>query len=171
MRATKTKNDHQESRRMLKAKDIMTTDLITVSPDTEITQATKILLDKRVNGLPVLDSDGRLVGLICQSDLVMQQKKIALPSLFNLLDGLIPLRAPKNFEQEIRKITATTVGQAMVTNPVTVTPETELTEIATLMVEKKYHTLPVLDGGKLVGVIGKEDVLRTVLGLPRDETP
>ncbi len=171
MRATKTKNDHQESRRMLKAKDIMTTDLITVSPDTEITQATKILLDKRVNGLPVLDSGGRLVGLICQSDLVMQQKKIALPSLFNLLDGLIPLRAPKNFEQEIRKITATTVGQAMVTDPVTVTPETELTEIATLMVEKKYHTLPVLDGGKLVGVIGKEDVLRTILGLPRDETP
>lgn len=170
MGATKTKNDHQESRRMLKAKDIMTTDLITVSPDTEITQATKILLDKRVNGLPVLDSDGRLVGLICQSDLVMQQKKIALPSLFNLLDGLIPLRAPKNFEQEIRKITATTVGQAMVTNPVTVTPETELTEIATLMVEKKYHTLPVLDGGKLVGVIGKEDVLRTILGLRR-ETP
>jgi CBS-domain-containing membrane protein len=170
MRATKTKNDHQESRSMLKAKDIMTTDLITVSPDTEITQATKILLDKRVNGLPVLDSEGRLVGLICQSDLVMQQKKIALPSLFNLLDGLIPLRAPKNFEQEIRKITATTVGQAMVTNPVTVTPETELTEIATLMVEKKYHTLPVLDGGKLVGVIGKEDVLRTILGLPRGET-
>lgn len=170
MRATKTQNDHQESRRMLKAKDIMTTDLITVSPDTEITQATKILLDKRVNGLPVLDSDGRLVGLICQSDLVMQQKKIALPSLFNLLDGLIPLRAPKNFEQEIRKITATTVGQAMVTNPVTVTPETELTEIATLMVEKKYHTLPVLDAGKLVGVIGKEDVLRTILGL-RSETP
>ena len=170
MRATKTKNDHQESRRMLKAKDIMTTDLITVSPDTEITQATRILLDKRVNGLPVLDSDGRLVGLICQSDLVMQQKKIALPSLFNLLDGLIPLRAPKNFEQEIRKITATTVGQAMVTDPVTVTPETELTEIATLMVEKKYHTLPVLDGGKLVGVIGKEDVLRTILGL-HSETP
>lgn len=151
---------------MLTAKDIMTTELITVSPETEIVQATKILLEKRINGLPVVDEKGNLVGLICQSDLVAQQKKVALPSLFTLLDGLIPLSAPKNFEQEIRKITATTVAQAMVPDPVTVTSETTLEDIATLMVEKKYHTLPVLEEGKLVGVIGKEDVLRTILGSP-----
>jgi CBS domain-containing protein len=147
---------------MLKAKDIMTKEVVSVSPETEIIQAAKILLDKHVNGLPVVDRKGHLVGLICQSDLVAQQKRMPLPSVFNLLDGFIPLSSPKHYEREIGKISATTVSQAMTQDPVTVGPEMSLEDVATLMVEKGFHTIPVLDGGKLVGVIGKEDVLRTL---------
>lgn len=65
---------------LLKVKDIMTRDLITVSPQTEIAGAAKILLEKRINGLPVIDDSGRLVGILCQSDLVAQQKSIPIPS-------------------------------------------------------------------------------------------
>ena len=147
---------------MLKAKDIMTREIITVTPETEITQAAKILLERHINGLPVTDRKGRLVGILCQSDLVAQQKRLPLPSIFNLLDGLIPLSSPKNYEKEISKISATTVGQAMTPDPVTVDIETSLEDVATLMVEKGFHTIPVLAGSDLVGVIGKEDVLRTL---------
>jgi CBS domain-containing protein len=132
-------------------------------------QAVKILIDKRINGLPVVDKDGRLVGIICQSDLVAQHKKAPLPSMFTLLDSLIPLGSLKSFEKEIQKIAATTVEQAMTTDPFTVGPEASLEEIATLMVERKFHTLPVLDGGKLVGIIGKEDVLRTLVPAKQGE--
>ena len=59
---------------MLKVKDIMSKDVISVTPETEITKAAKILLEKRINGMPVIDPFGRLVGIICQSDLVAQQK-------------------------------------------------------------------------------------------------
>jgi len=148
---------------MLKAKDIMTTQPVVVTPETKAVEAAKLLLEHRVNGLPVLDKDGRLVGIICQSDLVAQQKRIPLPSVFNLLDGLIPLASPRNFEHEVQKILASTVAQAMTLHPVTVTPETGLEEIAALMVDKKFHTLPVVDQDKLVGVVGKEDVLRTLM--------
>ncbi len=155
----------------MKAKDIMTRDVLTVTPETEITKVAQILLEKRINGLPVLDAKSRLVGIICQSDLVTQQKRVSLPSLFNLLDGLIPLRSPKSFEQEVHKIAAVTVGDAMVKNPVTVTPETSIEEVATLMVEKKFHTLPVVEDGWLVGGIGKEDVLKTLLRMEeKDES-
>ncbi len=153
----------------MKARDIMTRDVTTVTPETEIVKVAKLLLEKRINGLPVLDGKARLVGIICQSDLVSQQKRISLPSLFNLLDGLIPLKSPKSIEQEINKIAAVTVGDAMVRNPVTVTPETSIEDIATLMVEKKFHTLPVVEEGRLVGVIGKEDVLKTLLGLDESQ--
>ncbi len=152
----------------MKAKDIMTRDVLTVTPETEITTVARLLLEKRINGLPVLDGKSRLVGIICQSDLVSQQKKISLPSLFNILDGLIPLKSFKSIEQEVSKIAAVTVGEAMVRNPVTVTLETSVEDIATLMVEKKYHTLPVVEDGHLVGVIGKEDVLKTLLDLEVD---
>ena len=149
---------------MLKAKDIMTTEVITVSPETEITQAARLLLDKRINGAPVVDAAGRLVGIICQSDLIAQQKSIPIPSLFTLLDGYIPLTPSKRMDKEVAKIAATKVAEAMTPNPTTVHPETEIDKIAALMVEKNFHTLPVVDGGKLVGILGKEDILRTLIG-------
>ena len=148
---------------MLKARDIMKRELITVSPETSVTDAANILLEKHVNGLPVVDENGHLVGIICQSDLVAQQMRLPVPSVFNLLDGLIPLGSPRSLEKEVRKIAAITVLEAMSVNPVTVSPETSLEEIATLMVSKSFHTLPVLEQGKLVGIIGKEDVLRTLI--------
>jgi CBS-domain-containing membrane protein len=149
---------------MLTAKDIMKKDLVTVSPETHVTEAAKVLLEKHVNGLPVWDENGRLVGVLCQSDLVAQQMKMPVPSVFNLLDGLIPIGSPASLEKEVKKIAAIKVSEAMTTNPVTVSPETGLEEIATLMVSKKFHTLPVIEHGKLVGIIGKEDVLRTLIG-------
>ena len=148
---------------MLKAKDIMTTEIITVSPDTEITSAAKILLEKRINGLPVVDAYGRLVGILCQSDLVAQQKSIPLPSVFTLLESFIPLTSMKRIDKEVEKIAALTVKQAMTPDPVTVSPETEIEEVARLMVDHKYHTLPVIEEDKLVGVVGKEDVLKTLI--------
>ncbi len=147
---------------MLKAKDIMTKELLTVTPKTEITKAAEILLEKGVNGLPVVDA-GRLVGILCQSDLIAQQKKLPIPSLFTLLDGFIPLRSAKHFEKAFQKIAATTVADSMTPDPVTVQPETSIEEIAALMVDKNFHTLPVVKGAKLVGIIGKEDVLRTLM--------
>jgi len=152
---------------MLKAKDIMKRDLLTVSPDTHVTEAAKMLLEKHVNGLLVVDENGRLVGILCQSDLVAQQMRMPMPSVFNLLDGWIPIGSPASLEKEVRKIAAIKVAEAMTTNPITVNPETSLEEIATLMVSKSFHTLPVLEQGKLVGIIGKEDVLRTLIGHDR----
>jgi CBS-domain-containing membrane protein len=148
---------------MRTAQDIMTRSVITVSPNTDITQATQMLLENRINGLPVVDEKQQLVGIVCQSDMIAQQKRIPLPSLFTLLDGYISLTSAKQFEKEVQKIAATRVAQAMTPNPVTVGLETSVEDIASLMVEKKLHTLPVVDKGKLVGIIGKEDMLRTLM--------
>ena len=148
---------------MIKAKDIMTKKIITVSPDAEITQAANLLLEKRINGVPVINTAGELVGILCQSDLIAQQKSIPIPSLFTLLDGYISLTTSKRMDKEVEKIAATKVAEAMTANPVVVDPETDIEKIAALMVEKNYHTLPVIDAGKLVGILGKEDVLRTLI--------
>jgi len=153
---------------MRTAQDIMTRAVITVTPATDITQATRILLENRINGLPVVDAEKRLVGIVCQSDMIAQQKRIPLPSLFTLLDGYITLTSAKQFEKEVQKIAATRVEQAMTPKPVTVDPGTSIEEIASLMVEKNLHTLPVVDKGKLVGIIGKEDMLRTLISGPSE---
>jgi CBS-domain-containing membrane protein len=148
---------------MLKAKDIMTKEPITVSPETEIAHATKLLLENRINGVPVIDEAGKLVGILCQSDLIAQQKKLPVPSFFTFLDGFIPLTSMKQFEKEVQKIAATTVSQAMTPNPVVVRPDTGIEEVAALMVDNNFHTIPVVDKGALVGIVGKEDILRTLI--------
>ncbi len=148
---------------MLKVKDIMTRDVKTVSPETEITQAAKLLLSERINGVPVINKAGELVGILCQSDLIAQQKSIPIPSLFTLLDGYIPLTLLTRLDKEVEKIAATTVKNAMTPDPITVDSDTDIEKVAFLMVEKNYHTLPVVDSGRLVGIVGKEDVLRILL--------
>jgi CBS-domain-containing membrane protein len=148
---------------MITAKDIMTQEVISISPETEIAQAAKLLLTNRINGVPVINDAGKLVGILCQSDLIIQQKNIPIPSLFTLLDGFIPLTSSKKLDKEVEKIAATKVADAMTPDPVTVNSDTGIEEIAALMVEKNYHTLPVVDADKLVGIVGKVDVLRTLI--------
>lgn len=155
---------------MIKARDIMTRDVITVYPDTEILQAAKLMLDNHLSGLPVVDKGGHLKGIICQSDLMTQQKKIPLPSFFVLLDSAISFTSQRDIEAEVQKMAAVKVSEAMTPDPVTVDPETSLEDIATLMVKHNIHTLPVFDQGGLVGIIGKEDILRTLMPTPKKES-
>lgn len=141
----------------------MTTAVITIGPEADITEAVKLLLEKGVNGLPVIDEAGRLVGILCQSDLVRMQKSLPIPSLFTLLDGFVPLSSSALLEAEVKRIAASKVADAMSTKVVTIAPDMTIDEIAALMVDKKFHTLPVTDKGLLVGVVGMKDVIQTLI--------
>ncbi len=147
---------------MLKVKDIMSKQVITFSPDTEIAHAAKLLLEKRINGAPVVDEAGSLVGILCQSDLVTQQKSLPLPSIFTFLDGFIRITSIKQLDRDIQKIAAIIVAHAMTPDPFSVRSDTSIEDVANLMVEKSFHTLPVVDDGKLVGIVGKADILKTL---------
>ena len=151
---------------MITAKDIMSTDLITITPTMDIVEAAKILLDNRINGAPVVDESGHLVGILCQSDLIAQQKKLPIPTLFTFLDSVIQMTSSKRIEKQIKKIAALKVTDAMTPEPVTVKPDTQIETVAALMVDSNLHTLPVVEGSRLVGIIGKEDILRTLLPAP-----
>ena len=127
------------------AKEIMTENPITVTGSMEIIKAAKILLDQRINGVPVVDEAGKLVGILCQSDIIAQQKKLPVPSFFSFLDGYISLSSTKGFEKEVKKIAATTVSDAMTPNPVTVEPDSGIETVAALMVDHNLYTLPVVE--------------------------
>ncbi len=145
------------------ARDIMETSVISIRPDTDIISAAQILLENHINGVPVVDKDDNLKGILCQSDLIFQQKKISIPSVFSFLDGIIPLSSSKQMDEEFKKIAAVTADQAMAEDPVTVHPDMPISEIASLMVEKHFHTIPVVDKNRLVGIIGKEDILKILV--------
>lgn len=151
---------------MTTAKDLMSTDVITLTQDTDILQAAQVLLDNGINGAPVVDENNRVLGILCQSDLVVQQKRLPLPSVFTLLDIIIPLSSTRQLEKQVSKIAALKVSGAMTKDPVSVRPDTDIETIAALMVDNNFHTLPVVEDERLVGVIGKEDVLKTLIPKP-----
>lgn len=148
---------------MTTAADIMTRDVITVKPDTPLRDLAKILADKSINGVPVVDEKGKVLGVVCESDLVNQNRPLHIPTVFVILDSVIPLENPWRLNKEFKRLTATTVEDIYSKPAFCIKPETDLSEVAKIMWDKKYYTLPVVEGEKLVGVVGKGDVIRAVM--------
>jgi len=148
---------------MPKAADVMTREVITVTLETTLRELATILSEKHINGVPVVDDEGDLLGVVCESDLVNQNKPLHIPTVFVILDSVIPLENPWRMEKEFKRLTATTVGEIYSKPAVTVKPDTDLSDVARIMSEKKIYTIPVVDRGKLVGVLGKADVIRSLI--------
>lgn len=148
---------------MQTAQDIMTKDVITVTPATTVTELALLLASHKIGGAPVIDSSGALLGVVTESDLIDQKKKIHIPTVITILDSVFYLENPDKMEKEMKKIAGSTVGDIYSKDPLTVTEDTPLDEIATLMAEKNVHTLPVMQGDTLVGVIGKKDIIKTLI--------
>ena len=149
---------------MIKAKDIMQTDVRTVKEDMKVDELGRIFVDRSVSGLPVVDDDGSLVGMVTENDLISQNKSLHIPTVFRLFDAIIPLEVPGVLEKEIKKITGTTVGDICTRKPIVLTEESTLEEIATIMSEKQAHHLPVLKDGELVGMVDQHDVIKGLAG-------
>jgi CBS domain-containing protein len=147
---------------MLKAQDIMTNNVITVTEDMPVKELAKILSENKISGAPVIDNEGKLVGVVTESDLIDQTKKVHIPTVVSIFDSFLFLESPDRLEKDLKKMAASTVKDISSQEIVNVNKDTRLDELATLMSEKKVHTLPVVDGDKLVGVIGKSDIIRTL---------
>jgi len=148
---------------MTYACDIMTSNVITVKKDTLLTELAKILYEHHINGVPVVDDDGALIGIICESDLIRRDRKLHIPTAIAIFDWVLYLQGPKALEKEIRRIGATTVGDLYTKDVITVSEKTPVEEIATIMSQKRVYTIPVTDEGRLVGVIGKSDLIRALI--------
>jgi CBS-domain-containing membrane protein len=146
---------------MLKAKDIMTKEVITVGPGATVEELARILIDNKISGVPVVDEQKRLKGIVTENDLIRQNKRLHIPTVIRLFDAFI-LLGSERMENEIRKMAATTVDEICTKEVVTITEETSLDEIATIMAEQHIHLLPVLRNDVVAGIVGKADMVRAM---------
>lgn len=147
---------------MLKAQDIMTKDVLSVTEDTDLKELAQLFVERKVNAMPVVNTAGKLVGMVNQTDLVEQDRPLHIPTVISLFDWVIYLESPKRFAEEVAKVTARKVGEICEREIVTCQPETPVGEIANLMVEHKAHLVPVVDKGQLVGVVARLDIIRSM---------
>ena len=144
---------------MKTASDIMTQDVVTVNKNQPISDLAIIFIENHFNGVPVLDNTGKVVGVVTQGDLIEQNKNLHIPTVIALFDAVLFLESEKKFEDDLKKLTGSKIEDIYHKNLITVSPDTYLSEIITIMAEKDIHTLPVLDGDKLIGIIGKQNII------------
>ncbi|MEN8134363.1 MAG: CBS domain-containing protein [Thermodesulfobacteriota bacterium] len=147
---------------MLSAKQIMTDEIITVGLELEVSELATLFWKNRISGAPVVDESGKLLGIVTESDLIDQSKKVHIPTIMTILDSMIFLENPAKLDKEIKKMTGTKVKDIYSSKVVTVNEDTPMSELATIMADRRLHTLPVVNGEKIVGVIGKADIIRNL---------
>ena len=147
---------------MLTAKDIMTRDVVAVTPNTSIEELAGLLVSNQISGAPVVNAAGGIVGIVTENDLISRNKRLHIPTVVSFLDAAIYLESSKKFADEVKRMTATKVGDICEKKVVTIAEDTTITDIATIMAEKKVHLLPVVTAGKVVGIVGKRDVVAAV---------
>jgi CBS-domain-containing membrane protein len=147
---------------MLTAKDIMTKDVVTVKAETSIEELSSLLVKNQISGVPVVDDAGTLYGIVTENDLISRNKRLHIPTVISFLDAAIYLESSKKFEEEVKRMAATKVGDICARKVVTITEDTTVVDIATIMADKKVHLLPVVKNGKVVGIVGKRDVVKAI---------
>jgi CBS domain-containing protein len=148
-------------------REIMDPDPATVRPDIPVEDIIRLLAETELPGLPVVDDEGRCVGIVTEADLVIadEQGDLHLPHYIQLFGGIVFLESLRHFEERLRKAFAATAADMMTPNPTSVGPDVDAAEAARIISESGHNRLPVVeDGGRLVGVVSRADVLGALVG-------
>jgi CBS domain-containing protein len=143
--------------------DAMTRDPIVVRTETPLNEAIQILAERRISGLPVVDTAGQLVGVISETDLMWQETGVTPPAYIMFLDSVIYLQNPAKYERELHKALGQTVGEVMSSDPISISPDKPLKAAAQIMHEREVRRLPIVDNaGQVIGILTRGDIIRAM---------
>ena len=142
-------------------RDIMDPSPATVAPETPVEELLAELREHELPGVPVVDRDGHCVGIVTEADLVLpdDQGDLHLPHYVNLFGGTVFVESLGRYDQRLRDAFASTAADMMTREPDTVAPDASAKEAALLIHETGHNRLPVVEDGRLVGVVTRLDVL------------
>lgn len=144
------------------AREIMAREVVTLTPDMPVSEAAKVLSENRIGGAPVVDSEGKLMGIISESDLIVQDVRLHFPTYISFLDSYIYLESLTKFEAQLKKAVGARVSDVMTIDVVTVSGDATVEDIATLMVDKDIDRIPVVDNSSVVGIVTKGNIVQTL---------
>jgi CBS domain-containing protein len=141
--------------------DIMERDPVSVRPGDDVETVIRILRENELPGVPVINEGGRCVGIVTENDLVLSEEgaDLHLPHHLDIMGGVIYLESMKHFEARVKKAFASNVEDMMTPDPITVEASEPIEHAARLIAEHKHNRLPVVEHGRLVGVVTRVDVL------------
>jgi CBS domain-containing protein len=148
----------------MRVEDFMTRRVVTITPDTTLLAAAKLMLEHRVGGLPVLDASARIIGIFSESDLLREEGEEGSPWLRMMV-------GPDGEPTEPARLAARKVGDVMTRHPITIAPDASIAQACQLLHERRLRRLPVVQGGQLVGMIARADLVRAVAVSAEEAAP
>lgn len=145
------------------AKDIMVQNVIVAGPDDNLEDVARILVENKISGLPVVDSENHVVGIITEKDLMIKATELQVPFYVTLFDSIIFLENPIRLNKELKKYTATRVGEIMTRKTLVVEEDAPMNKIVEIMQGNEVNRVPVVREGKLVGIITRNDILKALV--------
>ena len=145
----------------LRVRDIMDPDPVTVTPETKVEDVIQTLREAELPGVPVVNAGGRCVGIVTEADLVIgdEEGDLHLPHYLQIFGGLVPIEPLRRFEERLQKALAGDAEDMMTPDPTTIEPDATVHDAARLISESEHNRLPVVEHGRLVGVVTRVDVL------------
>lgn len=144
----------------MKVRDIMTTQVLTATAETPVAEVALTMVDRAVSGIPVLDAQGVVIGLITERELVVRSTRIEGPAFLPVLDARIPLETPGHYWRRIQHIVGTRAADVMAEDFETTAPEVDVENLAAVMARPGVNPVPVIEDGRLVGIVSRADIVR-----------
>lgn len=150
----------------MEAKDIMTRDVITVKENDTLEDVAAILVNKHISGVPVVNEENQVIGLISENDLISQHKKISRSDVGTLLDIMLYYQNRDLYEKEIKKFFQVRVQEVMTTEVKCVIPSTPVGEVAEIMIKNGFNRVPVISKNRrIIGIIARADIIKAIHNL------
>lgn len=145
--------------------EVMITDVVTFTPDQNVQEAMQQLVDRDVDAGPVIDADGRVVGLLSTGDLIVEEARLHFPTIVNFLGVNVTLPfKDRELDDSVAKALGASVGEVMTDKPYTITTDASVEDAATMMHDRNVSLLPVVDDDeRLVGIIARGDIVRAIV--------
>ncbi len=140
--------------------DIMTTIVVSVRPETRVSEIAQLMSQHAISGLPVVDADNQVVGVVTELDMIVRNTHFKLPNFIFIFDSMIPLETPGHYRERLEKILGITAREIMSEPAVTISPDAAIEKLAELMVERKINPVPVVEEGRLMGIVSRSDIIR-----------
>jgi len=146
----------------MQARDIMNKNVITVQEDSSIEEAAGILTEYKISGAPVVNKQGKIVGMVTEGALLHRETNPRTPAFLNILGAFIYVRGIERYREDFKKLAATSTSEIMTTDVITASGDMEIEDVAALMVEHGIKRVPVVENGNIIGIISRADIIKTL---------
>jgi CBS domain-containing protein len=142
-------------------REIMTTEVVTVRRDTSVNDIAKLMGERDISGIPVVDESNHVVGIVTELDMIVRNTRLEIPAFIQILDlARIPLERPGHYRDRLRHMLGAQAADIMTEQVITIGPDAEAQDLAELMVKRRLNPVPVVENDVLVGIVSRADLIR-----------
>ena len=146
-----------------RVRDIMTTDVVQVSPDANVSHIALLMSEYGISGVPVVDDGGQVLGVVTELDMIVRNTRFKMPAFITFLDAIIYLETPGHYRERVEHVLGTTAEEIMSEPAVTIGPDASIEDLSELMVDRRMNPVPVVESGRLVGIVSRSDIIRVMV--------